>query len=110
MSANVLQLLPRAPGTFEGVGDYALALARGLRHQHGIDSVFVARDTHSESEIDSFRIFPLEKSSSVRVVMERCDGVILHYVNYGFQKRGVPLTLVPFLKSLRQECGGALLV
>jgi hypothetical protein len=110
MKANVLQLLPRAPGTFDGVGDYALALARGLRDRHGSDSVFIAQEGHSQPEIDSFRIFPVETSSGVRAVMERCDGIILHYVNYGFQKRGVPITLVPFLKSLRKECGGTLLV
>ena len=34
---------------------------------------------------------------------ETCNGLILHYVNYGFQKRGVPLILVSFLKSLRRE-------
>jgi hypothetical protein len=110
MKANVLQLLPRAPGTFDGVGDYALALARGLRDRHGINSVFIAQEGISQPEIESFRIFPLETSSSVRVVMDRCDGIILHYVNYGFQRRGVPIALVRFLKSLRQECGGTLLV
>jgi hypothetical protein len=110
MNASVLQLLPRAPGTFDGVGDYALALARGLRDRHGINSVFVARETQSKNEIDSFRIFPLQDVPRARVANETCDGVILHYVNYGFQKRGVPVTLVSFLKSLRREYGGALLI
>jgi hypothetical protein len=110
MSANVLQFLPRAPGTFDGVGDYAGELARELREQYGITSVFVARETESKQEIDSFRIFPLQEFSRARVSKETCDGIILHYVNYGFQKRGVPVTLVSFLKSLRRECGGALLV
>jgi hypothetical protein len=109
-SPAVLQLLPRAPGTFDGVGDYALALARGLRDQHGIDSVFVAHETEAKNEIESFRIFPLQEFSRARVANETCNGLILHYVNYGFQKRGVPVTLVSLLKSLRYECGGASLV
>jgi hypothetical protein len=110
MNASVLQLLPRAPGTFDGVGDYAHALARGLRDRHNINSVFVARETQSKDEIGSFRIFPLQEVPRARVANETCDGIILHYVNYGFQKRGVPVTLVSFLKSLRREYGGALLV
>jgi hypothetical protein len=107
---NVLQILPRAPGTFDGVGDYALALARGLRDKHGIDSVFVARETQGRNEVESFLIFPLQEFSRARASKETCDGVILHYVNYGFQKRGVPVTLVSFLRSLRHDCGGARLV
>ncbi len=110
MKANVLQILPRAPGAMDGVGDYARELARGLREQHGIGSAFVARETESRYEIDSFRIFPLQEFSQARVSGETCDGIILHYVNYGFQKRGVPVTLVEFLKQLRRDCGGALLV
>jgi hypothetical protein len=110
MNPSVLQLLPRAPGTFDGVGDYAFALAQGLRDRHGINSVFVARETEAKKEIDSFRIFALQESSRARAANERCAGLILHYVNYGFQKRGVPVTLVSFLKSLRRESGAALLV
>lgn len=110
MNPTVLQVLPRSPGTFDGVGDYALALARGLRHRHNIDSVFVACETQAKNEIDSFRIFPLQEFSRARTAHETCDGIILHYVNYGFQKRGVPVTLVSLLKTLRHECGGALLV
>ena len=110
MNPNVLHLLPRAPGTFDGVGDYALALARGLRERHGINSVFVARETETKTEIDSFRIFALQDLPRARVANERCDGLILHYVNYGFQKRGVPVTLASLLKSLQRESDAALVV
>jgi hypothetical protein len=94
----------------DGVGDYALALARGLRDEHGIDSVFVAQETEAKHKIDSFHIFALQEFSRARIAHETCNGIILHYVNYGFQKRGVPVTLVSLLKTLRHQCGGALLV
>jgi hypothetical protein len=110
MNANVLQLLPRVPGTLDGVGDYALTLARSLREEHGINSVFIARETQSKTEIESFPVFPLAEFSRARAASESCDGIVLHYVNYGFHKRGVPLTLVDSLKRLRRECGAALLV
>lgn len=110
MKGNILQILPRAPGTMDGVGDYALHLARGLRDHHGISSVFLAGETDSREEIDSFRIYRLREFSQARVSNETCNGIILHYVNYGFQKRGVPVTLLSFLRTLRRDCGSALLV
>src|SRR5437764_6310553 len=110
MSARVLHLLPRVPGTFDGVGDYALNLARRLRELHEIDSIFVARDAPEQKEIDSFRTLPLEEPGRLLALVNGCDGVVLHYVNYGFQKRGVPTALVSFVKRLRGDCGAALLV
>ncbi len=110
MNAHVLQLLPRAPGSLDGVGDYALKMARGLRDEHGIDSVFIAQETSSDSRIEDFSTFPMAEFCRARAPRETCDGIIVHYVNYGFQKRGVPLTLAGFLKQLRRECGAALLV
>jgi hypothetical protein len=110
MKANLLQILPRAPGTFDGVGEYARILACGLRDRHGINSVFAARDTGSRPEVDAFRIFPLQRLAEARRCAGSCKAVILHYVNYGFENRGVPIALLSALKSLRRECGGALLV
>ena len=110
MNTSLLQLLPAplAPSTASAIMRSHLRV--GLRDRHNIDSVFVAHETETKTEIDSFRIFPLQEFSRARVAHETCNGVILHYVNYGFQKRGVPVTLVSFLKSLRREFGGALLV
>ncbi len=34
------------------------------------------------------------------------SGIILHYVNYGYQNRGVPRQLPPILRELKQAIGG----
>src|SRR5260370_31757406 len=36
--------------------------------------------------------------------------VILHYVNYGYQKRGLPFSLLPILRALREGCRGRFLI
>ena len=41
---------------------------------------------------------------------ERPARVILHYVNYGYQKRGLPFSSLPVWHALRQSCRGRFLV
>lgn len=107
---TVVQILPRAPGAFNGVADYGLNLAHVLRNQHEADTIFMTPEPRA-SAIESFPIVTMDEPQRFRALTNaRCDGVILHYVNYGFQKRGVPFSLVRFLKTLRRECGAALLV
>ena len=86
----VLQIVPRLPGSLDGVGDYALQLAHQLRMAFGIDTKFVAPPFSFET--------PNELSG--------CSGIILHYVNYGYQNRGVPRHLPPILRQLKQAIGG----
>src|ERR1700730_7139040 len=83
----VLQIVPKTPGSHDGVGDYALNLAKTLLADYGLTTVFVAgRETNS--------------------IKDGCDHVILHYVNYGYEKRGVPFHLLSILRKLRKDCGG----
>ena len=86
----VLQIVPKKPGTRDGVGDYALNLAKTLSANYGLTTVFVAgKETNS--------------------IKDGYDHVILHYVNYGYQKRGVPFHLLSILRKLRGDCGGRFL-
>ena len=103
----VLQIVPQAPGTFDGVGDYALNLAKALRAGHGIDTMFaVARETDVESK-DGFRVVSgLYRNERVDFLAENTSDVFLHYVNYGYQPRGVPLSLRAFARQLRRKLRG----
>ena len=105
-----MQIIPQLPGTLDGVGDYALNLARGLLAQHGLTTVFaVARATSVEAK-DGFQVVSgLGQSAAVDSLAQRSDHVILHYVNYGYQARGVPLSLPSFLRRVRRNCRGRLL-
>jgi hypothetical protein len=103
---TVLQIVPQLPGTFDGVGDYALSLARALSAGHGITSTFlVAAATSATSRDDYAVISGLNPMASAELASAH-EHVILHYVNYGYQARGVPLRLRTFAKHLRPRLRG----
>lgn len=101
---TILQIVPRVPGGIDGVGDYALTLAAKLRDKFGCETVFVTPDASSPSTVRSFEVLPVD-----RLAAQEADRVILHYVNYGYQKRGVPFRLLSILRRLRQRHPGPLL-
>jgi hypothetical protein len=106
----ILQIIPRAPGSLDGVGDYALNLARGLLAQHDLRTVFAVAQESSAEAKDGFQIVSgLDQSAAANSLAERCDHIVLHYVNYGYQARGVPFSLSSFLRRARRNNRGRLL-
>ena len=107
---TILQVVPHPPGTLDGVGDYALNLARVLCTQQGLTTIFaVAQKTPVEAR-DGFQVVSgLDQSAAADSLAQRCDHLILHYVNYGYQARGVPFSLLGFLHRIRRKCRGRLL-
>lgn len=101
-SDTVLQIVPHLPGSFDGVGDYALNLARALSADHGIVTTFLVAAKTSATSKDGFAVLSgLDASDSARH-----ENVILHYANYGYQPRGVPFALRNFVKKLRRQIRG----
>ncbi len=92
-AAPILQIVPHAPGSHDGVGDYAARLAERLKADYG-------RET-------KFAVPPLEPL--LHDQNEKCNEIILHYVNYGYQKRGIPMRLPALISQLKKKCGGKLL-
>jgi hypothetical protein len=104
---TVLQIVPQLPGTFDGVGDYALNLAQALSSEHGIETTFlVARKTSVASRNGYAIISGLDRNASAELARQ-CEHVILHYANYGYQSRGVPFSLRAFAKELRGNLRGS---
>ena len=93
--------MPRAPGPFDGVGDYAVAVARKLHRHFGYETIFVAAKSGDATNIDGFEIRSLGDRNSLRG--GQSDRVILHYVNYGYHERGLPFALLRNLRELRQN-------
>jgi hypothetical protein len=102
---NVLQIVPRLPGTFDGVGDYALNLARALAADHGLTTTFLVAGKTSVASKDGFPIIS-GLDFAVAKLARAHEHVILHYVNYGYQARGVPFRLRAFVKKLRPQLRG----
>jgi hypothetical protein len=103
---TILQIVPRIPGGIDGVGDYALTLAAKLRDKFGSTTAFVTPDASSATAVRGFDVLPVERLADAA---KQADRVILHYVNYGYQKRGVPFRLLSILRDLRQQHRGPLL-
>lgn len=103
---RVLQIVPHLPGTFDGVGDYALNLARGLCADHGITTTFLVAGKTSVTSREGYNVISgLDAGDSTALARDH-EHVILHYVNYGYQARGVPFLLRAFVKELRPQLRG----
>jgi hypothetical protein len=105
--STLLQIVPRVPGGIDGVGDYALTIAKKLRDNFGCDTVFTSFKTSSTQNAGGFEVLPLE--DLLDQSSQKFNRVLLHYVNYGFQKRGVPFRLLSILRASRRSQRGKLI-
>jgi hypothetical protein len=96
---TILQIVPRVPGGLDGVGDYALNLAAKLRDRFGCITAFATPNPSSATSIRGFEVLPLD---IVQHQPGRFEHILLHYVNYGYQKRGVPFGLLSILRHMRR--------
>ena len=106
---KIIQIVPRLPPATDGVGDYALNLARQLRQDHNIQTHFIVCDRawSGENTIEGFPISQLSASTakalSSLLSEKQAHTVLLHYVGYGYAKRGCPTWLVDGLKTWRNS-------
>ncbi|HET9418161.1 MAG TPA: hypothetical protein VFO30_02375 [Chthoniobacterales bacterium] len=99
MNTSVLQIVPQLPGSYDGVGDYALILARALRRDYQLDTIFVVANRADLAEKENFAI--VAGLDSLRHFIPQDRHAILHYANYGYQTRGVPFHLRNRMRALR---------
>lgn len=104
---TVLQIVPELPGTFDGVGDYALNLARALSADHGITTTFAVARKTSVTSRDSYAVISGLNGDASDELARNFEHVILHYANYGYQARGVPFSLRAFARELRGHVRGS---
>lgn len=103
---TVLQIVPHLPGSFDGVGDYALNVARALFSEHSLRTTFLVAAPTSTASKEGFHVISGLSAAAVDDLAREHDHVILHYVNYGYQARGVPFSLRAFVKTLRAKLRG----
>ncbi|MBZ8179765.1 glycosyltransferase family 1 protein [Oscillatoria salina] len=104
----IVQIVPKLPPAIGGVEDYALILARRLRSDFGIDTHFLVGDLSWEGEekIEGFgvtRISQRNATSLLSSLPPNTDKILLHYVGYGYAKRGCPLWLIEGLERWRSQ-------
>jgi hypothetical protein len=97
---SVISIVTRLPSAIDGVGDYALNLARQLRQDFNIQTQFIVGnpDWKGEVEIEGFSVKQVIDGNSAQLMAllegDRTSPVLLHYVGYGYAKRGCPVWLV----------------
>jgi hypothetical protein len=115
---EIIQIVPAFPPAVSGVGDYALLLAEELRRRHNLHTRFVVGDPGwaGESEVNGFSVTKASartpESLSRSLNEPACAGlpVLLHYVGYGYEKRGCPLWLLKGMEQWRRAPGRRRLV
>ena len=101
-SSAILQIVPRAPGGRDGVGDYAHTLARCLNKSHDLQTTFLSAAPSAAGKTEEgFQVLSPLRAIVDGQRLENYTAIVLHYVNYGFQRRGVPLWLPRVLRRLR---------
>lgn len=103
---NVYSIVPRLTPAINGVGDYVLNLARQLRKDFGVQTHFIVGNASwlGASEIEGFPVSQVTDNSAnalFEVLSDRPFPVLLHYVGYGYAKRGCPIWLVDGLQRWR---------
>lgn len=96
----LIQIAPRFPPEIDGVGEYALLLARQLKATANIESNLLAGDPNWP-EVSQMETFACRKATarSADVLCETMESIpadlaLLHYVGYGFHPFGIPNWLV----------------
>ncbi|MBE9109132.1 glycosyltransferase family 1 protein [Nodosilinea sp. LEGE 07298] len=102
----MVSVVPRLYPAIDGVGDYALSLARQLRADFGIETHFVVGDSSwvGNNQLEGFHITKVTARSAKSLLTELAransvKAILLHYVGYGYAKRGCPFWLVEGLEN-----------
>lgn len=110
LTTKILQIVPRLSPDIDGVGDYALHLARQLRDRHRIFSEFlVFRPSDStQSQVDGFAVHHLTTytvEGLLKHVSNDVSAVVLQYSNYPYLmgKLDAPTWLIPSFRALKQQ-------
>lgn len=109
-------VVPRLPPAIDGVGDYALSLARELRNRFGINTHFIVGDPFwlGEERVENFPVSKLTMRTAAwlreTLIQQESATVLLHYGGYAYAQRGCPDWLVEALTNWRTEREGRTLI
>ena len=110
---TLVQIVPALSPPANGVGDYALGVARALR-SHAIESAFLVCSprAHAGAEDAPFRIEALEErtpAAFVRSLQSMAgEAVLLQFSPYGYEPNGCPFWLAAGLRQWAQARPGRL--
>lgn len=102
---KVLVIVPRLPPSIDGVGDYSFKLTTGLSGDMQFDFLVCDPKWNGPDFLESFKILKLKQRSSSELLkyLKQYETVFLHYVGYGYARRGCPFWLVQGLVIWRKN-------
>lgn len=110
-SMTICHLIPRIGGAGCGVGDYAELLTSRLEAECGFRADILTVEIGPEAGKEGRYEMQVERrSGALAEALEGQSRILLHYVGYGFQKRGCPMWLLRGLKIWKQQHPGAVLI
>jgi hypothetical protein len=107
--STLVHITPQLPPAIDGVGDYCWNLwkhspAGGTDWQFAV--VHGAEDTRATWPEAKIRNFSLNASSlAAALEQSSCETVVLHYVGYAYQPKGIPIWLPKALRDWRGTNG-----
>ncbi len=112
-----ISIVSGLPPAIDGVGDYALNLARQLRKDFAIETHFIIGNPKwvGAAEIEGFTVSKV-RDRSVANLLSLLNGngqpstILLHYVCYGYALRGCPFWLINGLQQWRSGSSNRSLV
>ncbi|MEL7067685.1 MAG: glycosyltransferase family 1 protein [Cyanobacteria bacterium J06581_3] len=115
-SHSIISIVPRLFPSVDGVGDYAYRLAQKMRQDFGIQTRFVVGDPNWNNAIylDGFPVSRLDRCSAADLYsligQQPASNILLHYVGYGYAKRGCPFWLIDCLQQWQQSTSDTSLI
>ncbi|HAX76300.1 MAG TPA: hypothetical protein DCY88_10775 [Cyanobacteria bacterium UBA11372] len=105
---QIISIVSGLPPAIDGVGDYALNLARQLRKDFAIETHFIIGNPKwvGAAEIEGFTVSKVGDRSVANLLSlldgnDRPSTILLHYVCYGYAWRGCPFWLINGLQRWR---------
>lgn len=118
----IIHILPKLPNAVDAVGFYAVNAASIMFREHNIESRFItmlpAENRGGTFSFRSHALPSLDKTGLYntlnRVIAETNSGrklcIVIHYINYGFAKRGCPFWLIEGMELWKKGHAEARLV
>ena len=108
---TIISIVNRLPPAVDGIGDYALNLARQLRQDADINTHFIVSQPawNGAQDLEGFSISQVNQRSSAALLklLQGQTSVLLHYAPHSHAKKGCPFWLLHALETWKQQTKGA---
>lgn len=115
---KITHVVPRLAPQIDGLGDYARRLGDHLFEESGIRSNYLVGDPSwapgasclQDPAASEVRAVSRQSTEDLLNALKDTETVMLHYVGYGYQTRGVPLWINHAIRKWRKTSSGRKLI